>query len=104
MALWPTELGDVLFRWADMPPRSIADRVDEVPEWAVDAAQRTITIDGEPVTIPANGVHEQPVAAGSVEVQGEQLVIGVDYRSASEVGGFTASPQGPAAEGVLVLH
>lgn len=44
MALWPAELGDVLFQWADMPPRSIADRIDEVPEWAVDAAQRTITI------------------------------------------------------------
>lgn len=70
---------------------------------ASDAEQR-IAIDGEPVTIPANGVHEQPVDAGSVEVEGEQLVIGVDYRSASEAGGFTASPQGPAAEGVLVLH
>ena len=28
MALWPAELGDVLFQWADMPPRSIADRMD----------------------------------------------------------------------------
>ena len=47
---------------------------------------------------------EQRVEAGSVEVEGEQLVIGVGYRSDREVGGFTASPQGPAAEGVLVLH
>ncbi|WP_343920800.1 DUF5719 family protein [Agrococcus citreus] len=69
-------------------------------------AEQQITVDGEPLTIGADGVLEQRVEPGSVEVEveGEQLVIGVGYRSESEVGGFTASPQGPAAEGVLVLH
>ena len=66
--------------------------------------EQQITVDGEPVTLAADGMLEQRVEAGSVEVEGEQLVIGVGYRSDREVGGFTASPQGPAAEGVLVLH
>lgn len=43
-ALWPAELGTVRFRWADMPPRALADRVTEVPEWAIDPARRTVTI------------------------------------------------------------
>lgn len=66
--------------------------------------EQQITVGGQPVTLGADGVLEQGVAAGSVEVEGEELVIGVGYRSDSAVGGFTASPQGPAAEGVLVLH
>jgi hypothetical protein len=69
---------------------------------AGDAQQ--ISVDGEPVTIAANGVHARRVEPGSVEVDGADLVIGLDYRSESGVGGFTVSPQGPAAEGVLVLH
>lgn len=43
-ALWPDELGDVVFRWADMPPGALADRVDEVPEWSVDPQARTVTV------------------------------------------------------------
>ncbi|SDR81259.1 hypothetical protein [Agrococcus carbonis] len=43
-ALWPSELGDVRFQWADMPPRALAGRIDEVPEWAVDPERRVITI------------------------------------------------------------
>ncbi|WP_413318782.1 DUF5719 family protein [Agrococcus sp. 1P02AA] len=70
---------------------------------AADEAQE-ITVDGETVQLAAGGVHEQPVEGGSVEVAGEQLVLGVAYRSDSEVGGFTASPPGPAAAGVRVLH
>ncbi|MGM1030250.1 MAG: DUF5719 family protein [Actinomycetota bacterium] len=66
--------------------------------------EQQVTVAGEPVTIAANGVHEQRVEAGSVDVDGQELVIAVSYRSDREAGGFTASPQGPAAEGVLVLH
>jgi hypothetical protein len=66
--------------------------------------EQQISIDGQPVTIAANGVHARRVEPGSVEVDGADLVIGLDYRSESGVGGFTVSPQGPAAEGVLVLH
>ncbi|WP_143143707.1 DUF5719 family protein [Agrococcus sp. Marseille-P2731] len=68
------------------------------------AEAQEITVDGAMVQLPAGGVHEQRVDSGSVEVAGEQLVVAVAYRSASEAGGFTASPQGPAAEGVRVLH
>lgn len=63
-----------------------------------------IEIAGRVVPLAAHGVHEQRVDAGSLEVRGQGLVIGVGYRDASRVGGFTASPQGPAAEGVRVLH
>ncbi|MGC5076997.1 DUF5719 family protein [Agrococcus sp. DT81.2] len=63
-----------------------------------------VSIDGESVTIAANGVHARRVEPGSVEVDGADLVIALDYRGDGEVGGFTVSPQGPAAEGVLVLH
>ena len=67
-------------------------------------ADQEITIDGQAVALAANGVHEQAVDGGSVEVTGDDLVISVVYRSESRVGGFTASPQGPAAQGVQVLH
>lgn len=66
--------------------------------------EQQVTIGGESVTLPANGVLERAVEPGSVVVEGDALVLGVAYRSESEAGGFTASPQGPAAEGVLVLH
>ncbi len=71
---------------------------------SLSAEEQQITVDGEPVTLAADGMLEQRVEPGSVEVEGEQLVVGVGYRSDGAVGGFTASPQGPAAEGVLVLH
>lgn len=63
-----------------------------------------IEVAGQSVQLPVGGTHEQPVDAGSFEVSGQQLVIGVGYRDASRVGGFTASPQGPAAQGIRVLH
>lgn len=44
MTLWPAELQGVRFRWADMPPRDAAARVDQVPQWSVDHAERTITV------------------------------------------------------------
>lgn len=43
-AMWPVELRDVVFRWADMPPRAIASRIEEVPEWQVDPVRRIVTI------------------------------------------------------------
>ncbi|MFA4841981.1 MAG: hypothetical protein WC580_09780, partial [Agrococcus sp.] len=67
-------------------------------------AEQQVTIDGEPVTIAARGVLARPVQPGSVRIDGADLVIGLEYRSEGDVGGFTVSPQGPAAEGVLVLH
>ncbi|GEK81020.1 DUF5719 family protein [Agrococcus baldri] len=67
-------------------------------------AEQEITVDGETVRLPASGVHEQRVDSGSVEVSGEDLVIAVAYRNANQVGGFTASPQGPTAQGVQVLQ
>ncbi|KAA6430832.1 hypothetical protein FQ330_11685 [Agrococcus sediminis] len=67
-------------------------------------AEQEITIDGEAVRLPAMGVLERAVDGGAVEVVGDDLVIGVGYRSDSAIAGFTASPQGPAAEGVTVLH
>ncbi len=63
-----------------------------------------IEVAGTSVQLPANGILEQRVEAGSFEVSGQDLVIGIGYRDASRVGGFTASPQGPSAEGVRVLH
>ncbi|MBO1770715.1 DUF5719 family protein [Agrococcus sp. TF02-05] len=63
-----------------------------------------ITVDGRAVELGALGVHRQPVEAGSVVVAGESLVVGVGYRDASRVAGFTASPQGPTAGGVTVVH
>jgi len=100
------------FDWiASGEPRSGASAI-AVPEGpaatlhiasTADAEQR-VTIDGEEVVLAAGGTIERAVDAGSVEVVGDGLVIGVGYRSDSEVGGFTASPQGPAAEGVRVLH
>jgi hypothetical protein len=63
-----------------------------------------ITIDGETVELGPLGVHRQPVEAGTVVVSGESLVVAVAYRDASRVGGFTASPQGPTASGVTVVH
>lgn len=68
-----------------------------------DTAQE-ITVAGQAVQLDANGVHAQAVDAGAVEVTGEDLVLSVAYRSEGSVGGFTASPQGPTAEGVRVLH
>lgn len=66
--------------------------------------EQQVSIDGEPVTIAADGVLARPVEPGTVTVDGAELVIGLDYRSDREAGGFTVSPQGPAAEGMLVLH
>ena len=63
-----------------------------------------ITIGGETAQLPANGVLARDVDSGAFEVTGEGLVIGVEYRDDSHVGSFTASPQGPAAQGVLVVH
>lgn len=67
-------------------------------------ADQEITVGGEPVQLAAGGVHAQQVESGTVEVGGQDLVIAVAYRSDSRVGGFTASPQGPTANGVQVLH
>lgn len=44
MGLWPDDLAGVRFRWADMPPSETAPTVREVPQWAVDHRERTITI------------------------------------------------------------
>lgn len=63
-----------------------------------------IEVAGTSVQLAANGTYEQRVDGGSFEVTGQDLVIGVGYRDASRVGGFTASPQGPSAEGIRVLH
>lgn len=63
-----------------------------------------ITIDGRAVELGALGVHRQAVDPGSVVVAGEELVVSVGYRDGSRVGGFTASPQGPTAGGVTVVH
>ncbi len=43
-SLWPDELGDVDFLWADMPPGILADQVVEVPDFAVDPHRRSITV------------------------------------------------------------
>ncbi|WP_405217605.1 DUF5719 family protein [Agrococcus sp. Ld7] len=67
-------------------------------------ADQEIEVAGRAVQLAANGVHEQRVEGGSIEVSGEGLVIGIGYRDEGRVGGFTASPQGPSAEGVRVLH
>ncbi len=67
-------------------------------------ADQEITVGGVPVLLPAGGVHEQAVAEGAVEVTGDDIVVAVTYRDASRVGGFTASPQGPTAQGVTVVH
>ncbi|MCR8669798.1 DUF5719 family protein, partial [Agrococcus sp. HG114] len=69
----------------------------------VDEAQE-IRIAGQPVQLAADGVHQQPVAPGSVELEGEGIVVAVSYRDGARVAGFTASPQGPAAQGVTVVH
>lgn len=63
-----------------------------------------VTVDGETLTLPANGTLAQPVEPGRVEVTGESVVLALAYRSESRVGGYTISPQGPAASGVRVLH
>lgn len=71
---------------------------------ASDAAQE-IVVDGVTAQLDAGDVHEQAVTAGgSIEVTGEALVIAVGYGAAGRIGSFTASPQGPAAQGVLVVH
>ncbi|MFC7431091.1 MULTISPECIES: metallopeptidase family protein [unclassified Agrococcus] len=44
MGLWPDDLAGVRFRWADMPPSETAPGAREVPQWAVDHRERTITI------------------------------------------------------------
>lgn len=67
-------------------------------------ASQEVVVDGEAVRLEAGGTLERPVSEGLVEVTGDDLVIGVSYRDAGRVGGFTASPQGPAAEGLRVLH
>ena len=64
----------------------------------------TVTVDGATLTLPANGTLAQPVEPGRVEVTGESVVLALAYRSESRVGGYTISPQGPAASGVRVLH
>lgn len=63
-----------------------------------------ITVGGETLQLAANGTLAHGVSSGATEVTGESIVIGVGYRSSSRVGGFTASPQGPAAQGIEVLH
>lgn len=63
-----------------------------------------ITVDGRAVELGSLGVHRQPVEPGSVVVAGEALVVSVGYRDGSRVAGFTASPQGPTAGGVTVVH
>lgn len=68
------------------------------------AADQEVVIDGESISLPAGGTLERRVGPGAVEVTGDSIVLAVAYRSESEVGGFTASPQGPTAAGVLVLH
>ncbi|WP_157674160.1 DUF5719 family protein [Agrococcus carbonis] len=71
---------------------------------AADADQEVV-VDGEALALPAGGMLEQRVEGGrAVEVTGDDVVVSVAYRSGSDVGGFTASPQGPTAQGVLVLH
>nr|WP_241429037.1 DUF5719 family protein [Agrococcus sp. ARC_14] len=67
-------------------------------------ADQEITVDGEAVPLAAGGALARPVGEGTVEVTGEDLVMSVSYRSDREIGSFTASPQGPAAQGVQVLH
>lgn len=68
-----------------------------------DAPQET-SVGGQPVQLGPYGTHQQPVPEGSVTITGEALVVAIAYRDASRVGGFTASPQGPTAEGVTVVH
>lgn len=67
-------------------------------------ADQEVRIDGEAVALPAGGAIEREVEPGSILVDGTAIVVAVAYRGEGVVGGFTASPQGPAAEGVLVLH
>lgn len=67
-------------------------------------ADQEITVAGETVRLPAGGVHEQQVPAGTVEVSGDDLILAIEYRSPSSVGGFTVSTEGRAASGVLVVH
>lgn len=44
LGLWPDDLRGVTFLWADMPPRSAAAAVRQVPQWSVDRAARRITL------------------------------------------------------------
>ncbi len=41
---WPDELRGVRFLSADMPPRSIASRVQEVPQWSIDRQRKRVVI------------------------------------------------------------
>ena len=70
---------------------------------ATDAPQE-ISVDGRPVQLGPYGTYQQPVAEGSVAIAGEELVVAIAYRDGSRVGGFTASPQAPTAQGVTVVH
>lgn len=67
-------------------------------------ADQEIVVDGAPMALAAGAALELPVSPGSVQIDGQDLVLAIAYRSASEAGGFTVSPQGPAAEGIRVVH
>ncbi|WP_404311676.1 DUF5719 family protein [Agrococcus terreus] len=70
---------------------------------ASDEAQEVV-VGGERIALPAGGAIAREVAPGTVDVEGTDVVLAVAYRGDGLVGGFTASPQGPTAEGIRVVH